>query len=215
MQTPNNIPTGYMLNAAGHMVPESQVREQDKLRDAIVIALVKEAQDVHQAIRHFKERALNDIADLVSIAAEKYELNLGGKKGNVSLASYDGRYKVQRSIAERLTFTEELEAAKELITQCIDDWTQDSNSNVRALVDRAFRKNSQGQVKTASVLDLLRLEIDDPKWKTAMEALKDSIQVNHTTQYIRVYERIGMTDQYQPIALDIAQVIVPQEEGVK
>lgn len=206
------IPDGFMQNAAGHMVPEDQVREQDKLRDAIVIALVKEAKDVHNALKAFKERALNDIADLVSIAAQKYEVNLGGKKGNVTLISYNGKYKVQRSIAENIAFTEELEAARELITECINEWTQDSSANVKALIDRAFRTNAQGKVKTASVLELLRLEINDEKWQRAMEALKDSIQVNNTTTYIRLYERVGMTDKYNPIPLDIAQVLVTDKE---
>ena len=56
------------------------------------------------------------------------------------------------------------------------------------------------------VLSLLRVEINDPEWKTAMQALKDSIQVNGTAVYIRVYKRQGNTDQYLPINLTLAGV---------
>lgn len=202
----NAIPEGFMKNSRGHMVPDDQVREQDKLRNQVVMDLVKDALLLNTQLSDFKRRALNDIADLVSIAAEKYEVQLGGKKGNVNLVSYDGQYKVVRSVADRITFTEELEAAKALITECIDDWTQGSSNNVRALVDRAFKTNSQGQIKTGAVLDLIRLEIQDEKWVRAMEALKDSIQVNNTTTYIRIYQRIGMSDQYAAVPLDIAAV---------
>ncbi|NVK42136.1 MAG: DUF3164 family protein [Oceanospirillaceae bacterium] len=194
------------MNSRGHMVPEDQVREQDKLRNQVVMDLVKEALLLNQNLKDFKRRALNDIADLVSIAAQKYEVQIGGKKGNVNLISYNGQYKIVRSVADRISFTEELEAAKELITECINDWTQGSSNNVRALVDRAFKTNAQGQVKTAAVLDLIRLEIDDEKWKRAMDALKDSIQVKNTATYIRIYERVGMTDQYVAVPLDIAAV---------
>lgn len=202
----NTTPAGFMMNSRGHMVPEDQVREQDKLRNQVVMDLVKEALLLNQNLKDFKRRALNDIADLVSIAAQKYEVQIGGKKGNVNLISYNGQYKIVRSVADRISFTEELEAAKELITECINDWTQGSSNNVRALVDRAFKTNAQGQVKTAAVLDLIRLEIDDEKWKRAMDALKDSIQVKNTATYIRIYERVGMTDQYVAVPLDIAAV---------
>lgn len=207
MSNPNtDIPDGYMRNAAGHLVPRDQVREQDLLRDQVARELARHAVALNDALREFKTRALNDIADLVKIAGERYEVTLGGKKGNVSITTYDGRYKVQRSVAERITFTEELEAAKALINACIDRWSQGANPHIRALVDRAFRTDSKGQIKTAAVLELLRLEIDDEEWTRAMEAIKDSIQSTGTAIYVRVYERIGDSDQYRAIPLDLAAV---------
>lgn len=37
-----------------------------------------------------------------------------------------------------------------------------------------------------------------------MDALNDSVRVQCSRSYIRVYERIGDSDQYRPIPLDIA-----------
>lgn len=196
----------FMKNAQGHLVPIEQVREQDKLRDSIVNELAEMAVGINKSLATFKIRALSDIADLIQVAADKYEVDLGGKKGNVSLTSYNGQYKIQRVYAERITFTEELEAAKTLITQCIDDWSADANANIRALVDRAFRANRNGQIKTAEILGLLRLEIKDEPWLKAMEALKDSISVSGSTVYVRVYQRIGDSEQYRLIPLDLASV---------
>ncbi|WP_018169117.1 DUF3164 family protein [Thioalkalivibrio sp. ALMg9] len=200
------VPDGYMKNSAGHLVPESQVREHDKLRDQTARDLTAEALELNRRLTAFKKRALADIADLVSVAASRYEVHLGGKKGNVTVTTYDGRYRVVRSYAERLSFTEELEAAKELINQCIERWSEGANVNIKALVDRAFRTDSQGQIKTTAVLELLRLEIEDGDWERAMEALRDSIQTTGTAVYIRVYERRDGTDQYRPIPLDLAAV---------
>lgn len=196
----------YMQNAQGHLVPLEQVREQDKLRDSIVNELAEMAVGINKSLMQFKIRALNDIADLIQVAADKYEVDLGGKKGNISLNSYNGKYKIQRVYAERITFTEELEAAKKLITQCIDDWSADANDNIRALVDRAFKANRNGQIKTAEILGLLRLEIKDEPWLKAMEALKDSIAVSGSTVYVRVYQRIENSEQYRLIPLDLASV---------
>ncbi|WP_320416369.1 DUF3164 family protein [Candidatus Vondammii sp. HM_W22] len=184
MQTTEQIPDGYMRNAVGHLVPEGQVREQDKLRDDLVLCLAARAHELNAELAKFKEQALNDIEDLIQIAAERYDTRIGGRRGNVQLASYDGRYKVQRRIA----FTEELEAAKMLINGCITRWSEGANNNIRALIDRAFRTDTQGQIKSAAVLELLRLEIDDAEWQRAMDALRDSIQTVGTAIYVRVYE---------------------------
>lgn len=200
------VPDGYMRNAVGHLVPRDQVREQDLLRDEIARELAALAIALNKQLAGFKSRALNDIADLVTISGERYGVSLGGEKGNVTVTTYDGRYKVQRSVAERITFTEELEAAKALINSCIERWSQGANPHIRALVDRAFRTDSKGQIKTAAVLELLRLEIDDEEWMRAMEAIKDSIQSTGTAIYVRVYERIGDSDQYRAIPLDLAAV---------
>lgn len=200
------IPAGFVMNAAGHLVPEHQVREHDKLRDGVARELAEAAVQLNAALTAFKAKALADLEDLTAISAEKYGVKLGGKKGNLSITTYDGRYKIERAYSERLSFTEEILAAKELIDGCIRKWSEGADQHLRVLVDRAFRTNSQGQLKTNDVLSLLRVEIEDPDWRRAMEALRDSIQVNGTAVYIRVYQRVGNTDRYEPINLSLAGV---------
>lgn len=200
------VPKGYMRNASGHLVPTDQVREQDLLRDQTARELAEAALALNAALADFKRKALGDIADLVQIAGERYDVQLGGKKGNVSVTTYDGAFKVTRQVAERLAFTEELEAGKALVNACIMRWSEGANPHIRVLVDRAFRTDSKGQIKTAAVLELLRLEIDDEEWTRAMEAIKDSIQSTGTATYVRVYQRIGDSDQYRAIPLDLAAV---------
>ena len=48
--------------------------------------------------------------------------------------------------------------------------------------------------------------IKDPRWLNAMQAISESVQVVNSKAYVRVYERIGDSDQYQPISLDVAGV---------
>src|SRR5690625_7348367 len=87
----NAIPEGYMRNALGHLVPEDQVREQDKLRDEVARDLVAEAVELNRRLREFKARALGEIADLVSIAAERYDTQLGGKRSEERRVGKGGR----------------------------------------------------------------------------------------------------------------------------
>lgn len=199
-------PAGYMKNAMGHLVPRENVREQDLLRDQVARSLAALALEINQKLVGYKKKALGDIEDLVKISAERYGVTLGGEKGNISVSSYDGKYKVVRSVADLIQFTEELEAAKALIFACIKRWSVGVNPHIQTLVGRAFAPGRNGQLKTAAVLDLLRIEFDDSEWKEAMRALKDSIAANGTATYVRVYERIGSSDQYKAIPLDLASV---------
>ncbi|MGH8388492.1 MAG: DUF3164 family protein [Pseudomonas sp.] len=201
-----NIPAGFVRNAVGHLVPIDQVREQDKLRDQVAIGLSQEAKALSLALKNFKKKALGDVADLISIAGERYGVQMGGKKGNVTIATYDGKFKVVRSYADRLAFTEEMEVAKVLVYDCIKAWSKGADNHLMAIVDRVFSPNRNGQIKTSDVLDLLRLEIDDAGWKSAMQAVRDSILVSGSSVYIRVYERINGTDEYRAIPLDLAAV---------
>ncbi len=204
MQT--ETPDGYMKNASGHLVPRAQVREHDLLRDEVARRIAEKAIALNAALADFKREALGDIDDVVTIAGERYGVKLGGSKGNVQIPTYDGAFKVVRSVADRITFTEEIEAAKTLITECILRWSEGANANIRVLVDRAFRTDSKGQIKTAAVLELLRLDSEEEPWQRAMEAIKDSIQATGTAIYVRVYRRVGASDQYEAVPLDLAAV---------
>ncbi|CAI8990236.1 DUF3164 family protein [Pseudomonas chlororaphis] len=201
-----NIPEGFVRNAIGHLVPVDQVREQDKLRDQVASELAEAAKVLNLALKNFKKKSLGDIDDLISIAGERYGVQIGGKKGNVTIATYDGKYKVVRSHADRLTFTEEMEVAKVMVYDCIKTWSKGADNHLLAIVERTFSPNRNGQIKTSDVLDLLRLEIDDDTWKRAMKAVKDSILVSGSAVYIRVYERVNGTDEYRAIPLDLAVV---------
>lgn len=203
--TAQAVPDGYMQNAAGHLVPIGKVREHDKLRDSVATDLAERAVRLNAELAAFKKRALGDIADLIATVAERYDVEIGGSKGNVTITTYDGAYRIQRAVAERIEFTEEIHAAKVIFDDCIHRWSEGANANLRVLVDRAFRTDKQGQLKTSAILELFRMEIDDDDWNRGIEALKDSIQVAGTATYIRVYKRVE-GDKYEAVPLDIAAV---------
>jgi hypothetical protein len=202
----NTEPESMMINALGHHVPMSKIKPIDLERNDLVTSIVKLAKGVSHNIADFKKDAFSNVEAFIQLSAEQYGVTLGGKKGNVSLLSFDGRYKVTRQIQEHIHFDERLQAAKALIDQCITSWTTDSNDNVKAIVNRAFEVNKEGNISTSSVLMLRTLKIDDPEWLAAMNAISDSITVSGSKQYIRIYERVGDTDQFTPISLDIASL---------
>ena len=200
------IPDGYMQDAKGALWPIETIREIDRTRDELVHEIVAKARAQSEQLAKFKASVFGDIEAFIQLSGEKYGVAMGGKKGNVSLLSFDGRYKVQRAVSESLAFDERLQIAKELVNECIHLWSEGSRSEIRALINDAFQVDKEGRVNTARILSLRRLEIKDEKWQLAMQAIGESIQVAGSKTYFRVYERVGDTEQYQPISLDIAGV---------
>ncbi|MEX3614320.1 MAG: DUF3164 family protein [Burkholderia gladioli] len=200
------IPDGYVLDARGRLVPEGMVKPIERLRDQTIQSLVVEASELRTKLAAFKARAFSDIDSFVEASLEQYGVKSGGTKGNVTLITYDGRYKVVRQLSEYLQFDERIQAAKELINECVSEWTKGSRAEIRVLIDGAFQVDKQGKISTTRVLSLRRLSIDHPKWKEAMRAIADSIRATDSKTYIRLYERTDASGEYLPISLDLATV---------
>ncbi|ELO0986314.1 DUF3164 family protein [Citrobacter freundii] len=205
MNNQNNVPAGYRTNAQGHLIPESQVKPVDKLRDEVVMQIVAAARQQRQTLAAFKLESMQRIADFTDLSASEYGVEYGGTKGNVTLVSFDGRYKLIRAVGEHRVFDERIQAAKKLIDDCISEWSVGANEKIMAMIDHAFRVNKQGKIDINQVLGLRQLNIDDAKWNEAMDAIADAIQVTGTSQYLRIYERQA-DGNYQQISLDLARL---------
>lgn len=198
------IPDGYRRDHRGYLVPVANIRAIDLARDALVTELVADAEQVRGAIADYRLRALSEIAAFVELSAEQYGAKLGGTKGNVTLMSFDGVWKIQRAAQDVLQFDERMQAAKALIDGCLDEWTEGSRQELRALIDGAFRRDADGNLNTARVLALRRLQIDDAQWQRAMRAIGEAVQVVASRTYLRIYKR-DERGEYQPLPLDIAR----------
>lgn len=198
------IPAGYRQDAQGRLIHESLIKPIDQARDQLVQQFVDKAVKLKKELAQFKAEAFGDIEAFIELSAEQYGTTIGGKKGNVTLLSFDGRYKIQRAVQEAIAFDERLQAARALIDECLRDWTEGARPEVVTLVNDAFRTDQNGDIRTARVLALRRLEISDERWQRAMTAISEACQVVGSKSYIRLYERVGETKEYRPISLDIA-----------
>ncbi|MDH0050266.1 DUF3164 family protein [Comamonas terrigena] len=203
---PESIPAGYWENAKGNLVPESKVKAIDKLRDQLVKDLCARAEVKSADIGKFKLGTMADVHAFIDASVEQYGVKAGGKKGNATLMSFDGKKKVVLQMQDRITFGEQLQAAKALIDQCVTRWAANADDNIKVLITDAFQVDKEGLINTGRVLGLLRLEIDDPDWKMAMKAIADSRQVADTKAYIRFYQRSDTSGDWKPISLDMAAV---------
>ncbi len=202
----NNNNTTHMVNGKGHLVPIEQVSEYDKAKDDLVREIMEEAESLQSILQEFKQTALSNVAAFMDLAAEQYGAKIGGKKGNVQLISFDGNIRVQLTVAEFLTFDERLQVAKSLVDECLNEWTEEARPEIKTLVNMAFEVDKQGNVSPSKIQPLLKLEIHDPKWQRAMKAIRDSLTVQYSKQYIRFHRRTGPEGRWEAIPLDIASL---------
>lgn len=210
MATQQQIPDGYRQDVQGRLIHESMIKPIDQERDRLVQQLVDQARTLNNQLAGFKAQVFGDVRAFIEMSFEEYGAKVGGKKGNVTLLSFDGRYKLQIAVQDSISFDERLQAARSLIDECLSEWTEGARPEVVTLVNDAFRTDTKGEIRTASVLALRRLEIADERWQRAMKAISEAVQVTSSKEYVRVYERIEDSDLYRPISLDIAVIATPE-----
>lgn len=195
-----------MYDAKGRFVPAKLIKPLDRQRHELVLEMVGKARALSELMAAFKAGARDDITAFRCLAAEQYGARSGGAKGNVTLTSYDGRYKITLQVQDRMVFDERLQVAKELIDACLSEWAEGASDKIRALVMHAFQVDKAGQISTERVLSLRSFNIpDDANWERAMQAIQDSMSVQSSTTYLRFYERVGDEgDKYTAISLDLA-----------
>lgn len=193
----------YRKDHRGAYIPVEQIREIDLARDELVMEKAAKIEAAQVALKSLQAELMGDIAAFVEISAERYGAKVGGDKGNVTLMSFDGTYKLKRQTSESIGFDEGLRAAKNIIDECLEEWSRNSPVPLRAIVEQAFDVNKEGRINTNAILSLRRLKIDDERWQQAMQAISDSLQTQDSKAYVRLYKR-DSTGKYVAVPLDMS-----------
>lgn len=211
--TPTPIPSGrfdldgrdYMSDAKGALVPVALIKPQHLLQDEMVRKIIGYATALSEQVARFKAHTFDDIGAFEALLAQEYGVKVGGAKGNKTLMTHDGMFKVQVQVADYIDFGPELQTAKGLIDECLIEWAAGARDELRAIVTRAFNTDKPGQINRSEVFMLLRLDIDDPRWQRAMDAIRDAMRVVGSKTYVRCYRRAAHDAQWENVSIDLAK----------
>ena len=195
----------YRQDARGNLVPIANMKPIDLARDDFIREAFAKILPLREQMAELKAQQMADANAFIDLSVEQY----GAKrsvKGNTTLTSFDGKQRIIIAQADVLHFDERLQAAKALIDECLNEWTQDSRAELKTFVLQAFDVSKEGKINVRKVLELRKLEIDDDKWKRAMQAIADSLHTQATREYIRYYQRNEETGKYAQVVLDFAGV---------
>lgn len=195
----------YMRDGKGALVPVETIAARDLLQDEVIGKVFAYATDLNAQLARFKAHTFDDLNGFRELLEQEYGVRQKEDwKGNYSLVSFDGLKKVVVQNAERIDFGPELQIAKQLVDECLREWSADAQENLRAIVNRAFQVDKQGKVNQAELFSILRLEIEDERWQRAMKAIRDSMRVIGTKEYVRFYQRPNATAGWAAVPLDLA-----------
>tara|TARA_R110002020_G_scaffold10801_22_gene41071 strand:+ start:2563 stop:3228 length:666 start_codon:yes stop_codon:yes gene_type:complete len=195
----------YMRDGRGALLSLKVIKPADRLQDEIVRKIVGHARELSAQVRRFKGHTFEDLSAFDSLLAQEYQVTRGGRKGNRTYMSFDGLFKVQVAMADKIDFGPELQQAKPLIDACLTEWVAEGRDEIRALVTRAFNVDREGQINKAELFMLLRLDFTDERWLRAMDAIRAAIRVVGAKQYFRFYQRPTTDDDWTSITIDLAK----------
>ena len=194
-----------MFDGKGQPIPLANVAPADKLQDELVRKVMGHAISLSAQISRFRDHTMGDLCGFDALLAQEYGAKIGGKKGNRTYQSYDGLMQVRVQVSDLIQFGPELQIAKSLIDECLTEWSAEARPEIQSIVTRAFNTDREGQINKAELFMLLRLEIEDERWNRAMDAIRASIRVTGSKEYVRFYRRRNLEAAWEAVTIDIAK----------
>lgn len=186
-----------MIDAQGRYVPCDTIRAVDLLRDDLIRSLIPEVEEISKRLAELKAKAFKDVDDFLALSASQYGVKSKAVKGNITLKTFNGEYEVRLASADNIEFDEQLQVAKELIDECLTEWCDGANAKLAVIVKDAFKVDRKGRLDKNRILGLRKYEIEDEKWKRAMEAIGNSVSVTGRRRYIRFFRIDDSGREYQ------------------
>lgn len=193
---------GRMLDQNESLVLVKNIHEKDLLYHDLVLSIAVIWKDLSGKVQRFKQHTFEDVAAVLDLLFEKYQVKRGGQDGNMQFFTFDRRYKLTIAIQKKINFGPELQAAQAKLNSALDEMTTNDTSDLRTLVTAAFSLDG-GQLRVAEILRLRGFKIENERWNEAMQIINEAIVVISSKKQIRLYER-NIQGEYIAIPLDIA-----------
>lgn len=210
--TPAPLPNGrvsigervYINDATGRLTPVELIPPQTLLEHDLTLKVMGFALAISDQVARFKGHTFEDLGSFDALLMQEYGLTKGGPKGNRSYRSFDGLMEIELRVADQIEFGPELQIAKGLLDECLNEWAAESRAEIRAVVTRAFNTDKEGKINRSEIFMLLRLEIEDERWQNAMRAIRDAIRVVGSKQYLRFKVRRSLEAGWSTVSIDLA-----------
>ena len=191
-----------MTDSMGNQIPLKYVSAYDKARDRVTRRILARFEKARANLETVVSDSIKDLDDL-----SKLKDSLG-EKGNFSARSFDGLIQVAIRQQYNIRLDERVIHARELMMEYVNSVLDRVDgvdvSALRLLVMEAFKANSQGFLSTGRVLSLMRMEVNNDKWREAKMILQAALKQEKGKQYLICEVRNTTQGDFKAIRLDIA-----------
>lgn len=172
----------------GSTIPYDKLEPAKQIEHDLVETLCKEAEFHSAILTKFKTQAISEMIAKRVMMLDDYGVKKGGKDGNLTLRTACGRYMAKMTVSKHVTFGSELEAAKALIFEFMEDELAKGGSEaIHEIVTKVFKLNGKGRIDTGGILGLREHRFEDERWQSAMQAIEDAICRDSSTTYVNFY----------------------------
>ena len=196
----------YMGDGKGGFQPIETIKPQHLIEDETVRKILGYGIALSDQMARFKEYTFSDIGSHEAILEQEFNIRVGGAKGNKTLQTVDGLFKVQVQISDYIAFGPELQIAKALFDECLNEWAADARAELRGLVTNAFQTDKTGNINRSRIFMLLRQDSEDPRWQEGQRAIREAMRVVGSKAYVRCYRRTSHDAGWEHVVLDMAAV---------
>lgn len=210
--TPHPMPTGivevhgnkYMADGTGGLRALEAIKPHKLLCDELVRGEFGFALALADQIARFKAHLIANLGAFDALMAQEYGVTVGGKKGNRTYTSHDALWKIEVRIQDRLSYSSEIQQAKALFDECLNEQAADAPPLLRSIVTNAFDTDKEGMINRTNIHVLLNTEDDDPRWKRGQEAIRDAEIIISAKEYVRFSMRASFQDPWRGLTIDLA-----------
>lgn len=210
--TPHPMPDGlieangntYMMDGTGALRAVETIKPLKKLMDEMVRGEFGFALAVAEQISRFRGHLMTNLGQFDALMAQEYEVTIGGAKGNRTYTSFDGLWKIEVRVQDRIAFGPELQAAKALFDECLNEWAAETRPSLRSIVTDAFDTDKEGQINRANIFTLLNTEDPDARWQRGQEAIRNAMYVIGAKEYVRFSFRDDCKGRWKSLSIDLA-----------
>lgn len=211
--------TGFMTNSKGHRVPLHLVKPEDRLEDEVVRKIHSYAEELMSRIARFREHTYDDLAALEELLAGEYGVKLRGRReggrGNVTFKTFDGMKKAGISIQDYMEYGSQLQTARNLFYEYIEEVSGAAPDELRTLLEFAFETDKPGKVRNDMLYAIRRLNITHPKFVKAVEAIKDAQRVAVTREFVQILSREAPDAPYRTLPINLANAFIVGADPAK
>ncbi|MFB2531008.1 DUF3164 family protein [Paracoccus sp. p3-h83] len=194
----------YIADGVGKLTALDAIPAAKRLRDEMVRKEFGFALALSEQIGRFRAHVISNLDEFDALMAQEYNVKIGGEKGNRTYTSFDGLFRIEIKVQPRVAFGPEMAAAKALFDECMREWAEDTPAELRSIVTNAFDVDREGAINRTNVYILLGVESQDERFREGQRALRESMYVISSKEYVRFSRRASHRDKWAGVTIDLA-----------
>lgn len=196
-------PEGFVYNAEGNLIAKSNISAVELRKDAFATSMVEQVKEQQKRLIQFKENLVTAFESFRIELLDQYDAKLHkrGSGDNVTVFSFDGRYKMTFTSPKVKTLGPEFEASRELARE----WFHQNKDNAPHDLLLPAQEFYTGEMSLDKALKFIGWKVQNPILVKAQTAAKDSMIVIGKKSYFNFYER-DENNEYQPVHLNFSKL---------